>query len=240
MISTAVLSLALVVAAPAFAQEQHEQEEQKAKPAAHEEKKAQPEKSAKQERSLQRSGEKVLNLKRRTQNKQRRTRSRHRRIMHSNPARRQSRRWPHSAGPFRGQFRTATHVSRQPGRLQESPLSIRRLLVRVCRSVAQQLAIHARRFCCRHKRSLLPVQCGFSRRQHCAQLHIVGAVRWGIEMNSRQGAKYAWNYIYRDFGSGVFRCPAALVAQPTLGLGPTGGIGLILFIVVILLVLGRI
>jgi DNA mismatch repair ATPase MutL len=48
-ISTAVVSLALVVAAPAFAQEQHEQEEQKSKPAAQEEKKAQPEKSAKPE-----------------------------------------------------------------------------------------------------------------------------------------------------------------------------------------------
>ncbi|MGA7081422.1 MAG: hypothetical protein WBQ43_08640 [Terriglobales bacterium] len=48
VISTAVLSLALGVAVPAFAQEQHE-EEQKSKPAAQEEKKAQPEKSAKQE-----------------------------------------------------------------------------------------------------------------------------------------------------------------------------------------------
>jgi flagellar motor protein MotB len=47
VISTAVLSLALGVAAPAFAQEQHEQEEQKAKPAQQEEKKAQP--AAKQE-----------------------------------------------------------------------------------------------------------------------------------------------------------------------------------------------
>jgi flagellar motor protein MotB len=47
-ISTAVLSLTLVAAAPAFAQEQHDQDEQKAKPA-QEEKKAQPEKSAKQE-----------------------------------------------------------------------------------------------------------------------------------------------------------------------------------------------
>ena len=48
-ISTAVLSLTLVAAAPAFAQEQHDQqEEQKAKPA-QDEKKAQPEKSAKQE-----------------------------------------------------------------------------------------------------------------------------------------------------------------------------------------------
>ncbi len=49
VISTAVLSLTLVAAAPVFAQEQHEQqEEQKAKPA-QEEKKAQPEKSARQE-----------------------------------------------------------------------------------------------------------------------------------------------------------------------------------------------
>ena len=50
MISTAVLSLALGVAAPAFAQQEQrdQQEEQKAKPA-QEEKKAQPEKSTKQE-----------------------------------------------------------------------------------------------------------------------------------------------------------------------------------------------
>ncbi|MGA7364264.1 MAG: cell envelope integrity protein TolA [Candidatus Sulfotelmatobacter sp.] len=47
VISTAVLSLAIGVAVPAFAQD-HEQEEQKAKPA-QDEKKAQPEKSAKQE-----------------------------------------------------------------------------------------------------------------------------------------------------------------------------------------------
>ncbi len=48
-IGTAVLSLTLVAAAPGFAQEQHEQEEQKAKPAVQEEKKAQPEKATKQE-----------------------------------------------------------------------------------------------------------------------------------------------------------------------------------------------
>jgi type IV secretory pathway VirB10-like protein len=47
VLSTAVLSLALGVAVPAFAQEQREQEEQKA-PAAQDEKKAQPEKSTKQ------------------------------------------------------------------------------------------------------------------------------------------------------------------------------------------------
>ena len=48
LISTAVLSLTLVAAAPVYAQEQHEQGE-KAKPA-QEEKKAQPEKKAQQEK----------------------------------------------------------------------------------------------------------------------------------------------------------------------------------------------
>jgi hypothetical protein len=48
--TTAVLSISLVAAAPIYAQEQHEQqEEQKAKPA-QDEKKAQPEKSVKQEK----------------------------------------------------------------------------------------------------------------------------------------------------------------------------------------------
>ncbi len=51
VISTAVLSLTLGVAAPVYAQQEQrdQQEEQKAKPAQQEEKKAQPEKSAKQE-----------------------------------------------------------------------------------------------------------------------------------------------------------------------------------------------
>ena len=57
-ISTAVLSLTLVAAAPAFAQEQHEQEEQKGKPAAQEEKKAQPEKTAKPEQKPEAQKEK--------------------------------------------------------------------------------------------------------------------------------------------------------------------------------------
>jgi hypothetical protein len=49
LITTAILSLTIGAAAPVFAQqEQHDQEEQKAKPAP-EEKKAQPEKAAKQE-----------------------------------------------------------------------------------------------------------------------------------------------------------------------------------------------
>ena len=42
LITTAVLSLTLVAAAPVFAQDQHEQEEQKAKPAQQEDKKTQP------------------------------------------------------------------------------------------------------------------------------------------------------------------------------------------------------
>jgi outer membrane biosynthesis protein TonB len=50
MISAAVLSLTLGIAAPVFAQqEQHEQEEQKEKPAQQQEKKAQEEKPAKQQ-----------------------------------------------------------------------------------------------------------------------------------------------------------------------------------------------
>jgi hypothetical protein len=49
MISTAVLSLALGVAAPAFAQEQHDQQDEQKAKSGQEEKKAQPEKSAKPE-----------------------------------------------------------------------------------------------------------------------------------------------------------------------------------------------
>ena len=51
MMSTAVLSLALGVAAPAFAQQEQrdQQDEQKGKPAQQEQKKAQPDKRAKQE-----------------------------------------------------------------------------------------------------------------------------------------------------------------------------------------------
>jgi hypothetical protein len=49
MISTAVLSLALGVAAPVFAQEQHDQQDEQKAKAGQEEKKPQPEKSAKPE-----------------------------------------------------------------------------------------------------------------------------------------------------------------------------------------------
>ena len=49
VISTAVLSLTLGIGIPAYAQEQHEQEDNKDKAAQEKEKKAQPEKSAKQE-----------------------------------------------------------------------------------------------------------------------------------------------------------------------------------------------
>jgi hypothetical protein len=50
LMSTAVLSMTLVAAAPAYAQEQHDQqEEQKSKPAQQEEKKTEPNEPAKQE-----------------------------------------------------------------------------------------------------------------------------------------------------------------------------------------------
>jgi len=72
-ISTSVLSLALVAAAPAFAQEQHEQEEQKGKPAAQEEKKAQPEKSAKPEQKPEAQQEKSAKPEEKNAQQQQRT-----------------------------------------------------------------------------------------------------------------------------------------------------------------------
>ena len=59
-------------------------------------------------------------------------------------------------------------------------------------------------------------------------------------MNTSQGAEYDWNYIDRDLDLGATRRPAKLAAQPKLGYYPSGGLGFILFIVVILLLLGRI
>jgi hypothetical protein len=64
LFSTAVLSLTLVAAAPMYAQEQHDQQEDKAKPAEEkkaqpEEKKAQAEKSKPEEKSAQQKSEPV-------------------------------------------------------------------------------------------------------------------------------------------------------------------------------------
>ncbi len=72
-ISTAVLSLALVAAAPAFSQEQHEQEEQNGKPAAQDEKKAQPEKSAKPEQKPEAQQEKSAKPEEKNAQQQQRT-----------------------------------------------------------------------------------------------------------------------------------------------------------------------
>jgi len=75
VISTAVLSLALGVAAPAFAQEQHEQqEEQKAKPAQQDEKKAQP--AAKQEeKNTQQQDKNTKQAEKNTQQQEKNTKS---------------------------------------------------------------------------------------------------------------------------------------------------------------------
>lgn len=89
MISTAVLSLTLIAAAPVFAQEQHEQEEQKSKPEAqHEEKKAQPEKSAKQEQKPEAQQEKNTKPEERNAKQEEKIPSRRRRTRRSNSARR--------------------------------------------------------------------------------------------------------------------------------------------------------
>jgi hypothetical protein len=53
--------------------------------------------------------------------------------------------------------------------------------------------------------------------------------------------RHAWNHIDRNFALSAFWCSTQMVAQQKLGLyAPTGGLGLILVIVVILLLLGRI
>ena len=86
MISTVVLSLTLVAAAPVFAQEQHDSRKSRKLNAAQEEKKAQPEKSAKPDEKPRRSRRKIPSRKgTKRKNKQRRRRSRPK-IMHSSPS----------------------------------------------------------------------------------------------------------------------------------------------------------
>ena len=137
-ISTAVLSLTLVAAAPMYAQEQHGQDEEKAKP---EEKKAQPEKSAKQEQKPAAQQEK--NTKQEEKNAQQQDKNtkqeeksaqqqqRAPQATAAGAARQWQWWWPHSRRPLQGQFWKGTHVSRQRRRLPQSPLPIRRLLVRI-------------------------------------------------------------------------------------------------------------
>jgi len=84
-ISTAVLSLTLVAAAPAFAQQEDhgQQEEQKAKPA-QDEKKAQPEKTTKQEEKPAAQQEKGAKPEEKNAKQRKRTRSRLRRMRSRN------------------------------------------------------------------------------------------------------------------------------------------------------------
>ena len=128
MISTAVLSLTLVAAAPVFAQEQHDQqEEQKAKP---EENKAQPEKSAKP--AEQPAAQEEKNAKPEEKNaKQEETSKPAEKNVQAQQRAGNIRWWSHSRRQIQGQFWRATLVSRNPIRLPQSPLPIRWLFVRI-------------------------------------------------------------------------------------------------------------
>ena len=178
IIGTALLSL--ILAAPVYAQEQHDQDEQKdqkeqtAKPA-QDEKKAETEKSAKQdEKGAQQDKnakpERKTRSKRRTPSRRRKARSREQgkqeeknaQQQHAQPAKNAG---AHSCRSLQGQLWTRTHVSSYPRRLQQSPLPIRWLLVRIRRPLAEQLALHATGFCGRHRWRVLPLQPDVSRRQ---------------------------------------------------------------------------
>ncbi len=154
MIGTAVLSLTLGAAAPAYAQEQHDQqEEQKDKPARE---KAQPEKPAKPEEKTCGAGREERQAGREERKASKRRPSRRRTAAGAQRSRQPVARIP--ADSYKANFGQRTHVSCQPGRLQQSPLPIRRLFVRIRWRVAKQLALHARRLCRRHQRRVLPVQ----------------------------------------------------------------------------------
>ena len=175
IIGTVLLSL--ILAAPVYAQEQHDQEEQKdqkeqtAKPA-QDEKKAETEKSAKQD---EKGAQQEKNTKPEEKNAQQENnnkqdpKQRKKRMRSSNSTAgeecRWQRGWPHSRRSLQGQLWTRTHVSSHPRRLQQSPLPIRWLLVRIRRPMAGQLALHATGFCGRHRRRVLPLQPDVSRRQ---------------------------------------------------------------------------
>ena len=114
VISTAVLSLTLGAAAPAYAQqEQHDQQdEQKVQPA-QDEKKAQPEKPAKQEDKNAKPAEKNAQ-------QEKNTKPEEKNAQQAKPAAAGAacQRRPHSRRPLQGQLWTGTHVSCEPRRLQ--------------------------------------------------------------------------------------------------------------------------
>ena len=170
IIGTVLLSL--ILAAPVYAQEQHDQEEQKdqkeqtVKPA-QDEKKAETEKSAKQD---EKGAQQEKNTKPEEKNAQREQQQAGRKecAAATRTAGKECwwrRAWPHSRRSLQGELWARTHVSSYPRRFQQSPIPIRWLLVRIRRPLAEQLALHATGFCSRHRRRVLPLQPDVSRRQ---------------------------------------------------------------------------
>lgn len=51
--------------------------------------------------------------------------------------------------------------------------------------------------------------------------------------------KHPWTCIDRDLDFGTLGCSASVVTQPRVGYVPTGGVGLVLLIVVVLVLVGR-
>jgi len=82
---------------------------------------------------------------------------------------------PYSRRPLQSQFWTRSQISCHRSQLPRSPLPIRRLLVRVRVCLAEQLALHARRLCCRDRRGVLLVQRELSGREPDAQPHAVAS-----------------------------------------------------------------
>ena len=148
LMTTAVLSLTLVTGASIYAQEpRDQQEEQKAKP----EEKAQPA-ARQEEKNTQQQDKNTKQEEKNSQQQDKNSKQEEKNAQQAKPVQQAQRSGGNGGGgiprrPIQGQFWTGTLVSREPRRLQQSPLPIRRLFVRICRPVAQQLALHAGRFC---------------------------------------------------------------------------------------------
>ena len=171
IISTAVLSLLLGIAAPVYAQEQHDarrtSRDRSTSPQRRES--AARENKAKKTKSKQKKRTPEQDVKNSSQQeKKHQGRRKHAATRRASQGGREGAARPDSRRQLPRQFRPGTHISCQPRRVWEPPLRIRWLLVRIRRRLAEQLALHPKCLCCRHRRRLLPVQPDLSWREHCA------------------------------------------------------------------------
>ena len=204
-ISTAVLSLSLGIGIPAYAQqEQHDQqEENKDKPAQEKEKekKAQPEHNAKPEEKNARQEDKN------TKPENRNAQEQH--AQQSKPEQREE----HAGGGRIPADRYKANFGREHSfRVSEGDYRNHRFQYGgywfgFASVVAEQLAVHAGRLCCRDQRRVLPVQCELSGREPGAQRDAV-ATSTVNEIGAGQGpalfpsqgkrSEHAWNHTDRE------------------------------------------